>query len=337
MKKMKNKVVKIVLIIILAILVIALVNIMIYAIINRNNDYSVKFSLIAFGNNTEKIFEKEYEPEDLDKIAVDVSSSSVFIEKADVDKIKITAYGEKDEKINDTINNNELSIRKSKTKIFIFAMLYWCDEKIIIQVPNDCDEKFDIHTSSGDILAPNLENNIINLESSSGKIECGNINSGSFKSSSGDITVENGNEITLQTSSGSIKAGNYNKLSAETSSGDVEVGNIGEGTIKTSSGKILVNEAKRLQAEASSGNIDISKINEYCNLKTSSGSIDIETLNIIENSVISANSGNVDINSKNDIYIETETGSGDADVKNNNRMAEIVLKITTTSGSIKVD
>ena len=41
--------------------------------------------------------------------------------------------------------------------------------------------------------------------------------------------------------------------------------------------------------------------------------------------------------SKNDIYIETETNSGDEDVKNNNRMAEIVLKITTTSGNIKID
>ena len=306
---MKNKVVKIVLIIILAILAIILVNFMIYAIINRNNDYSIKFSLIAFGNNTEKIYEKEYEPEELDKIDVDVSSSNVFIEKANVDKIKI----------------------------FLFAMLYWCDEKIIIQVPNDCDEKFDIHTSSGDIVAPNLENNVINFESSSGKIECGNIDNGNFKSSSGDIIVGNGNEITLQTSSGSIKAGNYNELSAETSSGDVEVGNIGEGTIKTSSGKILVNEAKRLQAEASSGNIDISKINEYCNLKTSSGGIDIDSLNLAENSFINAKSGSVDIRIKNDIYIETETKLGDVDLKNNNRMAEIVLKITTTSGSIKVD
>ena len=41
--------------------------------------------------------------------------------------------------------------------------------------------------------------------------------------------------------------------------------------------------------------------------------------------------------SKNDIYIETETNSGDEEVKNNNRMAEIVLKITTTSGNIRVD
>lgn len=334
---MKNKGVKIVLIIILAIIVIALINFMIYAIINRNNDYSVSFSLIAFGDNTEKIFEKEYEPGELDKIHVDVSSSNVFVEKANVDKIKITAYGEKGEKINETINNNELSITKSKTKVFIFAMLYWCDEKVIIQVPNNCDEEFNIHTSSGDIAVPNLENNVINLESSSGKIECGNINKGNFKSSSGDITVGSGNEITLQTSSGSIKTGNFNKLSAEASSGDVEVENIGEGTIKTSSGKILVSEARRFQAQASSGNIDINKISEFCNLTTSSGSIDIETLNIIENSSISAKSGDIDVNGKNDIYVETETKSGDVDIKNNNRMSEIVLKIKTTSGSIRVD
>ena len=334
---MKNKGIKIVLIIILAILVIALVNFMIYAIINRDNDYSVKFSLIAFGDNTEKIFEKEYEPEELDRINVDVSSSNVLIEKADVDKIKVTAYGEKDEKINETINNNELSITKSNTKVFIFAMFYWCDEKIIIQVPNDCEQEFNIHTSSGDIAAPNLENNVINLESSSGKIECGNINNGNFKSSSGDITVGNGNEITIQTSSGSIKAGDFNKLSAEASSGDVEVGKVGESTIKTSSGKMLVESAKRLQAEASSGEMDINTIEEYCNLITSSGSIEIDSLNITENSNINAKSGDVDIMSKNDIYIETETDSGDADVTNNNRMSEIVLKITTTSGSIKVD
>ena len=93
---MKNRGVKIVLIIILVILVIALVNFMIYAIINRNNDYSVKFSLIAFGDNTEKIFEKEYEPGELDKIKVDVSSSNVIIEKTDVNKIKVTDYGDKD-------------------------------------------------------------------------------------------------------------------------------------------------------------------------------------------------------------------------------------------------
>lgn len=334
---MKNKSIKIVLIILLVLIIIALVNFMIYAIINRNNDYSVRFSLIAFGDNTEKIFEKQYEPEELDKINVDVSSSNVFIEKADIDEIKITAYGDKEEKINETTNGKELTITKNKMRVFIFAMFYWCDEKIIVQIPNDYNGEFDIHTTSGDIIAPNLENNITNLESSSGKIECGNINNGNFKTSSGDITVGNGNEITLQTSSGNIKVGSFNKLLAETSSGDIEVGIIGESSIKTSSGEIMVESAKRLHAETSSGEIDINTIEEYCNLTTSSGGIDIESINVIENSFINAKSGSVDIRSKNDIYIETETRTGDVDVNNNNRMAQIVLKITTTSGSIKVD
>lgn len=95
--------------------------------------------------------------------------------------------------------------------------------------------------------------------------------------------------------------------------------------------------AKRIEAETASGEININKIEEYCKLTTSSGNIDIDSLNIIENSTINAKSGSVNIKSKNDIYVETDTSSGAADVKNNNRMAELVLKITTTSGSINVE
>lgn len=317
---MKSKGVKITLIIILSLIAIALISFMIYVIVNKDKDFKVKFSLIAFGDNTEKIFEKEYNPEEIDSIHIDVSSSNVKIEKVDTDKIKIIAYGDKDERIKEIINERELSISKENTKIFIFAMFYWSREEIIVQIPNDCNEEFKIHTSSGNIIAPNLDSNNVQFETSSGKIECGNINKGELKSSSGNISV-----------------GNVTNLSAEASSGNIEIGTIGEGRIKTSSGKIIVEGAKRIQAEASSGKIDINKIESYCNLTTSSGNIDVDSLNITENSYINAKSGNVMIKSKNDIYIETETGSGDADVKNNNRMAEMVLKINTTSGNINVD
>ena len=56
---MKSKGAKITLIIILAIIVIALINFMMYAIINKDKGFNVRFSLITFGDNTEKIFEKE--------------------------------------------------------------------------------------------------------------------------------------------------------------------------------------------------------------------------------------------------------------------------------------
>ena len=333
---MKNKGAKITLIIILVILVIALINFMIYAIVNKNGEF--KLSLIGFGDNTATIFEKEYNPEELNNINVDVSSSNVKIEKADIDKIKITAYGEKEDKIKEVMNENELSITKENTKIFIFTMLYWCREEIIIQVPNNCDEKFNIKTSSGDIIVPDLEGDNIELKTASGKIQCGNINNGNIETSSGDILIGNGNEVTLKASSGNIKAGDFNKLSAEASSGDIEIGTISEDAkVKTASGKITLNGANKLKAEAISGDIKINSIENNCEISSTSGNIIVDTANINEKSFIKTNSGNVVINNKNDIYVETETTSGDADVLNNNRMSEIVLDITTTSGNIKVN
>lgn len=300
---MKSKGVKITLIIILALIVIALINFMMYAIINKDKGFNVRFSLIAFGDNTEKIFEKEYDTEELNSIHVDVSSSNVKVEKADIDKIKIIAYGDKDESIKEVINDKKLSITKENTKVFIFAMFYWCNEEIIIQVPNNCDEAFNIHTSSGDIVAPDLDNNIIHFESSSGDIECGNINNGNLSSSSGNILIGNGNEVTIQATSGNITAGDFDVLSAEASSGDIR----------------------------------INSIEDYCEISTSSGNIIVDKMNIIEKSSIKAKSGNVVINHKNDIYVETKTNSGDADIQNNNRMSETVLEITTTSGNIRVN
>lgn len=333
---MKNKEAKITLIIILVILVIALINFMIYAIVNKNGEF--KLSLIGFGDNTAMIFEKEYNPEELNNINVDVSSSNVKIEKADIDKIKIIAYGEKEDKIKEVMNENELSITKENTKIFIFTMLYWCREEIIIQVPNNCDEEFNIKTSSGDIIVPDLEGDNIELKTASGKIQCGNINNGNIETSSGDILIGNGNEVTLKASSGNIKAGDFNKLSAEASSGDIEIGTISEDAkVKTASGKITLNGANKLKAEAISGDIKINSIENNCEISSTSGNIIVDRANINENSFIKTNSGNVVINNKNDIYVETETTSGDVDVQNNNRMSEIVLDITTTSGNIKVN
>lgn len=333
---MKNKGAKITLIIILVILVIALINFMIYAMVNKNGEF--KLSLIGFGDNTAMIFEKEYNPEELNNINVDVSSSNVKIEKADIDKIKITAYGEKEDKIKEVMNENELSITKENTKIFIFTMLYWCREEIIIQVPNNCDEEFNIKTSSGDIIVPDLEGDNIQLKTASGKIQCGNINNGNIETSSGDILIGNGNEVTLKASSGNIKAGDFNKLSAEASSGDIEIGTISEDAkVKTASGIITLNGANKLKAEAISGDIKINSIENNCEISSTSGNIIVDRANINENSFIKTNSGNVVINNKNDIYVETETTSGDADVQNNNRMSEIVLDITTTSGNIKVN
>lgn len=252
-------------------------------------------SLIGFGDKTEMIFQEEYEVETLESIDVDVSSSNVRIEKTDTDKVRVTAYGDKGDTVQSTINENELSIRKQNTNLYIFTVFYWCREEIIIEIPNESDESFKIHTSSGDIVTPDLEANQVQFETGSGDITCGNLKNGDLKSSSGDIFIGNGNEITLNTSSGKIKTSNVNILNAKASSGDIEIGTIEEGKVETSSGKINIEGAKRLQAQCSSGEMKIMHIENYCELATSSGNVEIQSLNITENSTISAKSGNVDI------------------------------------------
>lgn len=298
---MKNKGKKITLIIVLSIIAILLIGLMIFFIVSKNNNLEV--SLIGIGDKTEMIFQNEYNPEDFESINVDMSSTAVKIQETNTDKIKVTVYGEKDDKINATINERELSINKENNKVFILTFLYWCNEEIIIEIPNNSDQDFKVKTSSGDITAPDLETSDIQFETSSGNIVCGNINNGTVKSTSGDITLENGNELTVSSTSGKIKVGKFNKIIANATSGDISV----------------------------------TKIEKYCEISSTSGKIDIDTCNITENSSISATSGDVKINNKNDIYIETETGSGYANIENNNRKADIELKIKTTSGNIKVN
>ena len=104
---MKNKGLKITLIVLLSIVPLALIAVMIFAILNKSLD--LKVSLIKFGDNTEMIFQNEYDPEQFENINIDASSSNVRIEKGNTDKIKVTAYGDKDDRIAENISENDIA------------------------------------------------------------------------------------------------------------------------------------------------------------------------------------------------------------------------------------
>ena len=110
--RLKSKVVKVILIIILVLIIIALLNFMIFAIINKDNESNMNFSLLTFGDTTEKIFEKEYESEELDKIKVDVYLLNVSIEKEDVDICSKLTIEEVEKLLNGTVFDVKV---KSKT------------------------------------------------------------------------------------------------------------------------------------------------------------------------------------------------------------------------------
>jgi len=80
----------------------------------------------------------------------------------------------------------------------------------------------------------------------------------------------------------------------------------------------------------------IEEIAKICDIKTISGEIDIEKVNLENNSKIETKSGDVEI-SKTDSYIVTETTSGETRTSNNNRYSKTELYIKTISGDITAE
>ena len=142
-----------------------------------------------------------------------------------------------------------------------------------------------------------------------------------FETTSGDINVEK----------------NMNNVNIHVTSGDISLKNALDTKIKSTSGDIELGEVSNLNIHTTSGDVKAKKVNTKVNIELTSGDITINEVNLSKNSSIKAVSGDITIDKTNDIYIESNTTSGDEDVFDSNRKATTELKIKTTSGDIEVN
>lgn len=128
------------------------------------------------------------------------------------------------------------------------------------------------------------------------------------------------------------------KFDIDATSADIEstVDNKLDYKIKLTSGDIEIENVNSIKGKSTSGDIEIGRISSSIDFKTTSGDIDIDDIILEKDSSISVISGDIKINNITDGYVETSVKSGDVKIKNNDRHAEYVLKITTTSGDITV-
>ena len=161
-----------------------------------------------------------------------------------------------------------------------------------------------------------------------------------IRSSKIEITVPESiyEEFELKTVSGDISISNVyvNNAEINSTSGDIIFYNINKGKIKTISGDIKGQDVSEIKVNTVSGEVYMKNINSSCNIKTTSGEVNIPNLIINNNSYITTISGDVEINKINDIYINTSTTSGDVKINQNNRHADKELQIKTISGDIEV-
>ena len=145
-------------------------------------------------------------------------------------------------------------------------------------------------------------------------------------------------ELDLNTASGDVYLpdARLSNVKIKTISGDIAAITASNANLESTSGDIEINEVEKLSAKTISGEISANQIKRSCDIKTTSGDVEIVSLEITNNSKIVTISGDVDIEINRGSYVKTETISGEVSINNNNRYAKSELTIKTTSGDIEV-
>ena len=129
------------------------------------------------------------------------------------------------------------------------------------------------------------------------------------------------------------------KIEINNNYGNINVGDFKDATMKIDEdfGEAKVGAVKNLELENNMGATKINKILGSAKIKNSMGSIEIEELDLTENSSIENSMGSIKIKKTNDIYIDAKADMGSANISKNNRESKIELRVRCSMGSINID
>lgn len=296
---MKNRTLKIILIIFLSILVIALsiffINILAnkdFKFINLNFGYRVSNELV-FSNEYETIFEN---------IKINSQASDIEIKRGNDYRVKVVIYGDKKQTKVKTSDNKLDIISSGKNCVGVcFNMTIL---KIKIYLPVNYSGNIRIVNNYGDVGIDKFNNLNLDAELDLGDIEADSLASGKIKSAYGDIRV----------------SGHSKSLEIEEDCGDIEVATV-----------------DRIKVKNAYGDIKIQTVNEYLNIKEDCGDIEIDFIKLQENSTINNNYGDIEIGLTNDIHINAKTNLGDIKLNNNYPKSDVTLNINNSCGDIEVN
>lgn len=130
-----------------------------------------------------------------------------------------------------------------------------------------------------------------------------------------------------------------NEISVKANYGDINAIDLENATINIEEdcGDITLGKVKNAFVKNSYGDVKIEAISNKVEIEEDCGDVKINSLSIAEDSSIVNNFGDIKIGQTNEIFIDAKTDLGDVKVNQNNRYAEITLKIKNDCGDIKVE
>lgn len=204
---------------------------------------------------------------------------------------------------------------------------YHDDDRVLVKVRGVKDDNADVYTKD-DILNINVKSKnrigIFIFNFVNNKIDI-------YLPRNYDLPIV----ITGHTSDVRFKEESKSSFDIKLSTGDIYLRNAKESILKVSTGDITITDTfDNGTITTSTGDIKINNAIGKIDFTTTTGDISIKRINLSENSNIKVTTGDIRIDKVNDIYISTNTTTGDVKVKHSNRYSDVELMIKTTTGDI---
>lgn len=306
-----NKKLSIILIILLTILVFTLIG-GLFMLLKTDFDFS---SFKISSGYADKLEEKEID--NLKDLNINTKVADIFIEKKEIDNIKVELYSEYAKEYEIKELDNEIKVVLIEKNRFIS---FGKNPKVVVYVPTTYTNNVKIENKTGDIDIKELSESDLNVELTTGDVEVDKINNAVITTTTGDIEIGEANTLNLSVTTGDINVGSTKKLVSAGTTSDLEVGEVDDITSTTTT-----------------GDIEIKNVNNFIDLSATTGDISIHEAIININSKIETSTGDVNIKTVKNCYIDAKTKTGDTKVNNNDRKSDIELIISSKVGDILVN
>lgn len=261
-----------------------------------NTDFS--FAKLSFSSESKSlVLDKTYEL-DFSKIKINTDAGNVYVKTNNEDNIKVLIYSEKNPIVNET---DELSIDGLSNECHGLCINQKIN-RIEIYLPSTFDKEITININYGNVKIDKFMNaDMIIYEDS------------------GNIDILGGNNIKVENDYGNITIDEVNSANIKEAAGNVEIGTV-----------------TNLKVENDYGNIEVEKVLNHVYIEEDCGNVEIDDLNINENSKIINNLGNIKIKNTNEIKINATTDLGKIEINNNYENSDVVLTLENDCGDIRV-
>ena len=221
---------------------------------------------------------------------------------------------------------NEISIDTDAADIKIKKST---DDKIKLVIYAD-EEKQTIKVNNLDDLDINIKNKskigFFNINYTSSKIEL-------YLPENFDDTID------IDSDFGDIDIASFSNLnlSLEGDCGDVNIKKANDVKMDIDCGDIEIGTVNDLFIESDLSDIEVEQINNYINIKSDLGDIDIDNVTLSKNSSIISNLGDISIQNISNVFIDAEVDLGEISINNNSKRSDIILKVESDLGDVDVN